>query len=60
LPRMINPPLTVGEIVTTGTLTRALLVAAGETWTTELPSPIPGSLQTFVIFREGRSQRVSC
>ena len=32
----INPPLTVGEIVTTGTLTRALPVAAGETWTTEL------------------------
>jgi 2-oxo-3-hexenedioate decarboxylase len=32
----INPPLIVGEIVTTGTLTRALPVAAGETWTTEL------------------------
>jgi 2-oxo-3-hexenedioate decarboxylase len=31
-----NPPLTAGEIVTTGTLTRALPVAAGETWTTEL------------------------
>jgi 2-oxo-3-hexenedioate decarboxylase len=36
----INPPLAAGEIVTTGTLTRALPVAAGETWTTaidELP-----------------------
>jgi 2-oxo-3-hexenedioate decarboxylase len=32
----INPSLTAGEIVTTGTLTRALPIAAGETWTTEL------------------------
>jgi 2-oxo-3-hexenedioate decarboxylase len=32
----INPPLSAGEIVTTGTLTRALPVAPGETWTTEL------------------------
>jgi len=32
----VNPPLAVGEIVTTGTLTRALPVSAGETWTTEL------------------------
>jgi 2-oxo-3-hexenedioate decarboxylase len=31
-----NPPLAAGEIVTTGTLTRALPVAPGETWTTEL------------------------
>ena len=31
-----NPPLAAGEIVTTGTLTRALPVTAGETWTTEL------------------------
>jgi 2-oxo-3-hexenedioate decarboxylase len=31
-----NPGLAAGEIVTTGTLTRALPVAAGETWTTEL------------------------
>ena len=31
-----NPPLTAGEIVTTGTLTRALPVASGETWTTAL------------------------
>jgi 2-oxo-3-hexenedioate decarboxylase len=32
----INPPLAAGEIVTTGTLTRALPVSAGERWTTEL------------------------
>jgi 2-oxo-3-hexenedioate decarboxylase len=32
----INPPLSAGEIVTTGTLTRALPVTSGETWTTEL------------------------
>jgi 2-oxo-3-hexenedioate decarboxylase len=35
-PDPTNPPLTAGEIVTTGTLTRALPVAAGETWTTGL------------------------
>ena len=34
----INPPLAAGEIVTTGTLTRALPVSGGETWTTELTS----------------------
>ena len=32
----VNPPLATGEIVTTGTLTRALPVSGGETWTTEL------------------------
>ncbi len=31
----VNPPLAAGEIVTTGTLTRAFPIAAGETWTTE-------------------------
>jgi 2-oxo-3-hexenedioate decarboxylase len=31
-----NPPLGAGEIVTTGTLTRALAINAGETWSTEL------------------------
>ena len=31
-----NPPLAAGEIVTTGTLTRALPVAKGETWSTRL------------------------
>jgi 2-oxo-3-hexenedioate decarboxylase len=32
----INPPLAAGEIVTTGTLTRAMPVKPGETWTTTL------------------------
>ncbi len=32
----VNPPLAAGEIVTTGTLTRALPIKAGETWTTKL------------------------
>jgi 2-oxo-3-hexenedioate decarboxylase len=32
----VNPPLAASEIITTGTLTRALPVSAGETWTTEL------------------------
>jgi 2-oxo-3-hexenedioate decarboxylase len=31
----VNPPLAAGEIVTTGTLTRAFPVAPGETWATE-------------------------
>lgn len=31
-----NPPLAAGEILSTGTLTRALPVKAGETWTTKL------------------------
>jgi 2-oxo-3-hexenedioate decarboxylase len=31
-----NPPLAAGEIVTTGTLTRALPVKPGETWSTRL------------------------
>lgn len=31
-----NPPLAAGEIVSTGTLTRALPVKPGETWTTRL------------------------
>lgn len=31
-----SPPLEPGEIVTTGTLTRALPIAPGETWSTEL------------------------
>ncbi len=31
-----SPPLAAGEIVTTGTLTRALPVAAGEEWSTKL------------------------
>ena len=32
----VNPPLRAGEVVSTGTLTRALPVAAGETWHTRL------------------------
>jgi 2-oxo-3-hexenedioate decarboxylase len=32
----VNPPLASGEIVSTGTLTRALPVKPGETWHTEL------------------------
>jgi 2-oxo-3-hexenedioate decarboxylase len=31
-----NPPLAAGEIITTGTVTRAFPVAPGETWRTEL------------------------
>ena len=31
-----NPPLAAGEIISTGTLTRALPVKPGETWTTRL------------------------
>lgn len=32
----VSPPLAAGDVVTTGTLTRAFPVAAGETWTTRL------------------------
>jgi len=32
----INPPLAAGEIVTTGTLTRAYPVKAGQTWSTSM------------------------
>jgi 2-keto-4-pentenoate hydratase len=32
----VNPPLAAGEIVTTGTLTRAMPVKPGETWSTQL------------------------
>ncbi|MEY2606096.1 MAG: 2-oxo-3-hexenedioate decarboxylase [Verrucomicrobiota bacterium] len=40
----VNPPLAAGEIVTTGTLTRALPVSAGETWTTELTGVALGGI----------------
>ena len=33
---VINPPLAAGEIVTTGTLTRAMPVKSAETWSTAL------------------------
>lgn len=44
-----NPPLAAGEIVTTGTVTRAFPVAPGESWTTA-PRDIPleGARLTFV------------
>jgi 2-oxo-3-hexenedioate decarboxylase len=39
-----HPPLAAGEIVTTGTLTRAFPVAAGEIWTTRLAGlDLPGA-----------------
>jgi 2-oxo-3-hexenedioate decarboxylase len=39
----LNPPLRAGELVTTGTLTRAFPVAAGEKWTTALSGiDLPG------------------
>jgi 2-oxo-3-hexenedioate decarboxylase len=31
----VNPPLAPGEIVTTGTLTKAMPIKPGETWTTQ-------------------------
>ena len=38
-----NPPLAPGETVTTGTVTRALPVARGETWRTRIEGlPLPG------------------
>lgn len=41
-------PLAAGELVTTGTLTAALPVHAGETWTTTLDGlPLPGLSVTF-------------
>lgn len=43
-----NPPVAAGEIVTTGTLTRAFPVAPGETWTTALDGlPLDGIAITF-------------
>lgn len=44
-----NPPLKEGEIVTTGTLTRAFSVAPGESWTTRLHGiDLPGLEVDFV------------
>jgi 2-oxo-3-hexenedioate decarboxylase len=46
----LNPPLAAGEIVTTGTLTRAFPVAPGETWSTALAGvSLPGAR---IRFRE--------
>jgi 2-oxo-3-hexenedioate decarboxylase len=39
-----NPPLAAGEIVTTGSLTRAPPIAPGEVWTTKLTGiPLEGA-----------------
>ena len=57
-----SPPLAAGEIVTTGTLTRAFPVAAGEEWTTELRefrSKAPDSLRLRGGFRFGQSPQRS-
>lgn len=44
-----NPPLAAGEIVTTGTLTRAFPVQPGETWSTRLSGvPLAGISISFV------------
>jgi 2-oxo-3-hexenedioate decarboxylase len=44
-----SPPLAAGEIITTGTLTRAFPVKPGEEWTTELTSvPLEGARIRFV------------
>lgn len=45
----VNPPLAAGEIVTTGTLTRAFPVRSGETWSTKLDGiPLDGIAVEFV------------
>jgi 2-oxo-3-hexenedioate decarboxylase len=44
-----NPPLAAGEIVTTGTLTRAFGIAPGETWATKITGlPVAGISVSFV------------
>ena len=44
----IHPPLAAGEIVTTGTLTRAMPVRPGETWSTSLHGiPLDGARLRF-------------
>ena len=45
----LNAPLAAGEIVTTGTLTRAFPIAAGDEWTTQLKGvPLEGARIHFV------------
>jgi 2-oxo-3-hexenedioate decarboxylase len=45
----LSPPLAAGEIVTTGTLTRAFPVAAGEEWSTKLTGiPLEGARIRFI------------
>jgi 2-oxo-3-hexenedioate decarboxylase len=41
----IHPPLSAGEIVTTGTLTRAMPIKPGETWSTRLDGIGLGPIQ---------------
>jgi 2-oxo-3-hexenedioate decarboxylase len=44
----IHPPLAAGEIVTTGTLTRAMPIRPGETWSTSLHGiPLNGARLRF-------------
>ena len=44
----IHPPLAAGEIVTTGTLTRAMPIRPGETWSTSLHGiPLDGARLRF-------------
>ena len=43
-----SPPLRAGDVVSTGTLTRALPIASGETWSTALDGvPLPGVTLAF-------------
>jgi 2-oxo-3-hexenedioate decarboxylase len=43
-----NPPLQAGEIISTGTLTLAMPVRAGETWTTKASGiPLDGPTLQF-------------
>ncbi len=45
----VNPPLRGGEIITTGTLTRAFPVAPGQTWTSDIKGlPLEGLTLTFI------------
>lgn len=44
-----NPPLTAGEIISTGTLTKAMPVQAGETWRIDVTGiPLPPATLRFV------------
>jgi 2-oxo-3-hexenedioate decarboxylase len=54
----LSPPLAVGEIITTGTLTRAFPVMAGEEWSTKLNGiPLEGARIRFVISAPGLAFR---
>jgi 2-oxo-3-hexenedioate decarboxylase len=45
----VNPPLTAGEIVTTGTLTRAFPIVPGETWATALTGVALGPISVTLV-----------